>query len=354
MTVIDKKSMSSLLLESALKEHEIITVDQLIESLKESALCTLHTDIYKAYLLFRDTYVVEHDIKRPGDKALATAAKIWIGTIYSVEEIAHGFIATSELLSMVDDKELADAFKEHCLNRIEVPKNRLALQRWTTDDELSLWYDIGISDEQKDKLPLYRLKYEKLAKERVTALLRGYKIKSVELQDKLDSKDKEYKERREYYVQLYGTKKSKSEDNSLVVDDLTAQLMEANRRVDFYKAALYDRGIIDSDGNIEELCEPLLEEEKTDIDLSKYKIFVVTSASHANAFKYEYVDIDKDPKRVNKLSRADVVIIDTKHISHHTYYSTRTMCQNNGIKILHYGRRDPKILDEMLRRILSK
>ena len=39
MAVIDKKSMSSLLLESALKEHEIITVDQLIESLKENALC---------------------------------------------------------------------------------------------------------------------------------------------------------------------------------------------------------------------------------------------------------------------------------------------------------------------------
>lgn len=354
MAVIDKESMSNLLLESVLKEHVIITVDQLIESFKESAVHTILPTIYKAYLLFRDAYVTEHDIKRPGDKALAVAANIWIGTVYSAEDIARGFLATSELLSMLDNKELANAFREHCLNRIEVPKNRVALQRWLVTDELVSWYDRGISDEQKSKLPLYRLRYEKLAKERAVGLLHGYKTKSVELRAELDSKDKKYKERQEYYAQMYGTEKSKREDNSPVIDDLTAQLMEANRRVDFYKAALYDRGVINSDGNIEELCEPLLEEEKTDIDLSKYKIFVVTSALHANAFKYEYVDIDKDPKRVNKLTRADVVIIDTKHISHHTYYSTRTMCQNNGIKVLHYGRRDPKILDEMLRRILSK
>lgn len=67
-------------------------------------------------------------------------------------------------------------------------------------------------------------------------------------------------------------------------------------------------------------------------DLSGYKIKVCTTRESMRLFEWECFDVDAYPAAVENCVKCDLVIIDTGHISHHTFWTVRDYCKNRGIK----------------------
>ena len=353
MKTIEDEGILNLLRDNVLEDMETITVDEYLNRLEHNALYAQVHNVTEDFAKFRDVYSIKQSIINPIDEAITVSAYMWLGRDFSIDQIKKGFLLTAELLTMVDDKELADAYREHCCDRVLVPRKLESVCEFANLNRLLEWKAAPISEYEKQRLTQRRLKYRKLAHQRDVVTMQVFKDIMDDHYSELKCKYEELKQSKAKILEAVSHKTSNC-SNKEIVDDLTEQLMQANQHIDFYKAALYDRGIVAEEDDIDTACESLILEKAVSVDLSQYKIMVVTSALHANAFKYEIVDIDKDPKRVNRLLKADAVVIDTKHISHPTYYSVRNTCQAHGIKTLHYGRRDPKILDEMLKRILNK
>lgn len=52
-------------------------------------------------------------------------------------------------------------------------------------------------------------------------------------------------------------------------------------------------------------------------------------------FEWECFDVDAYPTAVENCLKCDLVIIDTGHISHHTFWTVRDYCKNRGIKCVY-------------------
>lgn len=133
------------------------------------------------------------------------------------------------------------------------------------------------------------------------------------------------------------------------IDRLTDEVYNLQYQLDVLKSMCSDRGL---PATVEDAEMEMTYQEHESVDLSKYRIMVVTGTQHSNAFDYECVDIDKRPKTANKLRYADVIVYDTKHISHGAYWKAREVAITYGIKSLHFGKRDKVLLDAMLDNIL--
>lgn len=133
------------------------------------------------------------------------------------------------------------------------------------------------------------------------------------------------------------------------IDRLTDEVCNLQYQLDVLKSMCSDRGL---PASVEEAESEITYREHESVDLSKYRIMVVTGTQHANAFDYECIDLDKRPKTASKLRYADVIVYDTKHISHSAYWKAREVATTYGIKALHYGKRDKDLLDVMLDSIL--
>lgn len=70
-------------------------------------------------------------------------------------------------------------------------------------------------------------------------------------------------------------------------------------------------------------------------DLSGYKIKVCTTRESMKLFEWECFDVDAYPTAVENCVKCDLVIIDTGHISHHTFWTVRDYCKNRGIKCVY-------------------
>lgn len=70
-------------------------------------------------------------------------------------------------------------------------------------------------------------------------------------------------------------------------------------------------------------------------DLSGYKIKVCTTRDSMKLFEWECFDVDAYPTAVENCLKCDLVIIDTGHISHHTFWTVRDYCKNRGLKCVY-------------------
>lgn len=133
------------------------------------------------------------------------------------------------------------------------------------------------------------------------------------------------------------------------IDRLTEEVCNLQYQLDVLKSMCSDRGL---PATVDDAEMEMIYPEHERIDLSKYRIMVVTGTQHSNAFEYECVDLDKKPKTASKLRYADIIVYDTKHISHGAYWKAREVATKYGIKSLHFGKRDKVLLDAMLDNIL--
>lgn len=76
-------------------------------------------------------------------------------------------------------------------------------------------------------------------------------------------------------------------------------------------------------------------EEVQDSDLTGYTIKVCTTRPHMKIFEWECFDIDAYPTAVENCDKCDLVIIDTKHISHSAFWKVRDYCSNRGIRYVY-------------------
>lgn len=128
------------------------------------------------------------------------------------------------------------------------------------------------------------------------------------------------------------------------VSELYDKIAELEYQLEVAKAVCADRGKpVETEEQEEELIG-----EVEDVDISDYHILVITADQHSGAFDYDCLDLMAKPDCISRLKSYDIVVFDTKHISHPAYFAAKTECQKYGVKYLHYGKRDKKLLNALI------
>lgn len=128
------------------------------------------------------------------------------------------------------------------------------------------------------------------------------------------------------------------------VSELYNKIAELEYQLEVAKAVCADRG---KPVEIEEQEEEIIGEVEN-VDISDYHILVITADQHSGAFDYDCIDLMAKPECISRLKSYDIVVFDTKHMSHSAYFSAKTECQKYGVKYLHYGKRDKKLLNALI------
>lgn len=128
------------------------------------------------------------------------------------------------------------------------------------------------------------------------------------------------------------------------VSELYDKIAELEYQLEVAKAVCADRG---KPVEIHEQEEEIMSEVE-DVDISDYRILVITADQHSGAFDYDCLDLMAKPECISRLKSYDIVVLDTKHMSHPAYFAAKTECQKYGVKYLHYGKRDKKLLNALI------
>lgn len=118
------------------------------------------------------------------------------------------------------------------------------------------------------------------------------------------------------------------------IDDLTDEIFTLERRI----ALLEDKNkIYEMECQTEEekeVLEEVFKEKVEDIDVSDYKIIIITTEGNS-AFPFSVLDLTNQTERIIKLRGYDIVAFDTRHNSHSCYNNVKKYCKSNGIKFMH-------------------
>lgn len=89
----------------------------------------------------------------------------------------------------------------------------------------------------------------------------------------------------------------------------------------------------------------------TDVDLSAYVIYIIGECAVNSDYPFPYLEINKT-SNLNKLLKADYVLVDIMHMSHAAYYRIKSFCKVNNIKWYHLNNRNREAVISDVKRLL--
>lgn len=135
-------------------------------------------------------------------------------------------------------------------------------------------------------------------------------------------------------------------------DDLFEELVSAKERIIVLedKLSLIGKTVTTT---VKEDEVPVIE--SIDIDLSDYKLLMIGSKDGAESYPCEYVDINVNYDRLDRIANMDYVLFDTRVCSHQLYWAVKSRCKSFGTPLLHINcRNKDRIVQEIKRAIAHK
>lgn len=103
---------------------------------------------------------------------------------------------------------------------------------------------------------------------------------------------------------------------------------------------------------LEELFEE--KEQEISIDLSNYKLLIIGKDENKEAYPWDWVDVDGNPKAVARVAYADYVLFDARYNSHHSYWTVKQECKRKGVPLLHINNRNRDTIVTEVKRLIGR
>lgn len=195
----------------------------------------------------------------------------------------------------------------------------------------------------------------------------AYEEEIADLKKKIDRRDEKFKSLKKEY-DSYKTKKSQERNNhdskvkfvkdellekEKEVEELTMQVMTLEREVALLKDknAIYE--LRHETQEEQENLKVAFEEAVEEVDLSSYKVIVVTTEDASN-FGFSTLDLTNQTERMNRLMSYDIVAFDIRHNSHPCYNQVKKFCKTNKIEFAHMDCSPSSMEREIKKYILSR